>query len=272
MTSRTDNRIPSGFPMLDMLTGGGYPKGSVTVIRLNGAEYEAEIVQDFMQRQALNYALPNNGKNLKTLLATLQMTQEDACQSICYSRYEKADTLMKASLAIWGRDMNVPLPDPGEFAAFLAETIQENGIEALIVDAIDELIPKKNGEERENISRMLVEDLTELAEEHGIPVIVTDYQGTWRAYNQIHPDIVELDLNSDVNGTVQCVYRENKNNTTIENLYGIPEHPGLELVRSVLASGETVPDFQTADQVSILAHWAATIIRQMELLLNTGQQ
>ena len=271
MINRTDNRIPTGFPMLDILIGGGYPKGSVTVVRLNGAEYEADIVQDFMQRQALNYALPNNGKDLKTLLATLQMTQEDTCQSICYSRYEKADTLMKASLAIWGRDTNDPLPDPGEFAAFLAETIQENGTEALIVDAIDELIPEDK-EAGDNVSRMLLADLTELAEEHGIPVIVTDYQGTWRAWSQIHPDIVELDLNHDVNGTVQCIYRENKNNTTIENLYGIPEHPGLELVRSVLASGETVPDFQTADQVSILAHYAATIIRQMELLLNSGQQ
>ena len=271
MINRTENRIPSGFPMLDMLAGGGYPKGSVAVIRLNGAEYEADIVQDFMQRQALNYALPKNGKSLKTLLATLQMTHEDTCKSICYGEYEKADTLKKASLAIWGQDKNGPLPDPGEFAAFLAETIQENGTEALIVDAIDELIPEDK-EAGEDVSRMLVADLTEIAKEHGIPVIVTDYKGTWRAYNQIHPDIVELDLNYDVNNTVQCIYREKKNNTTIEDLYGIPEHPGLELVRSVLTSGETVPDFQTADQVSILAHWAATIIRQMELLLNTGQQ
>lgn len=260
------NRTPSGFPMLDLLTG-GYPTGSIVAARYLGNELQAEIVQAYMERQAIAFALSNGKPGMKTLLVTLQMTENETARSLFMGKYVPTETLVQASLHISALDERKKVPDPGVFLSELEDNIRKLRPQALIIDAIDNLIPKDDPATREAVSEMLLSALFAIIERNPVPVIVTDYENRWEATGYREPRIVDIELNEDAYGTVQAAIHEGERKTVIENLFGVPESPGLEIVRAIIRSEGYLPPAGLKDEVPILAGAAAIAIRHIDKLL-----
>lgn len=292
--SKDTARIPSGFPMLDILTG-GYPATGIVIARYLGHEMQAEILQDFMERQAFNFALKKSMPCRKTLMTTLQMSQEELLATIkdklaesVTIRGEQVDIetladILTSQLYISTLEKDQPLPTADVYIEYLEKYVAEMNIEALVVDAIDLLIPERKAcgnpvtNAIENgfsniVSEKLENGLLGIAEKHRIPVIVTDYENRFMTVSQLSDGIMQLELNQDVNGTVQATASTASGLTRIEDLFGIPEHLGAELVRAAVSHYNQYGSFpESTDRVQALANAGAAIVLQIDDLLKSLQ-
>ena len=263
----------------------------LVVARFLGHEMQAEILQDFMERQAFNFSLKESVPCRKTLLSTMQMTQEELVHTIKESLVktisirdeepwkELLADILTSKLYISTRDGGEPLPTPDKYLEYLDKYVGEMEIEALVVDAIDLLIPERkacgnpvtNAIENgfSNIASEKLEDgLMKISEKYRIPVIVTDYENRFMTTSQEYDRIMQLELNQDVNGTVQATTATASGLTRIEDLFGVPERLGTELIRSAVDHYDKYSSFPDAtDRIQALANAGAAIAMQIDELL-----
>ena len=169
------------------------------------------------------------------------------------------------------------------YIEYLEKYVAEMNIEALVVDAIDLLIPERKAcgnpvtNAIENgfsniVSEKLENGLLGIAEKHRIPVIVTDYENRFMTVSQLSDGIMQMELNQDVNGTVQATASTASGLTRIEDLFGIPEHLGAELVRAAVSHYNQYGSFpESTDRVQALANAGAAIVLQIDDLLKSLQ-
>lgn len=259
--------IPSGFPMLDLLAG-GYPKGKVIGVRYIGNEFQAGILAEYMERQAVNLAL-RQGTDRNVLLYTLVMDEKDLVTSLLKGEYASVPELISSRLIVQTIDKGRKLPTPEEFHENLKKVIDEYSIGAVIIDGIDELIPD-DVHNQNAISAELLETLFELAAARDILTIVTDYGNVWEASHSEYPFVAEIELNEDVNGRTQGIFYSGKTRTVIEDLFHSPDSIGIELVRSALEykrSNGRLPE--AGDEFQDMVNAGATIISLIDQSLNT---
>ena len=261
--------IQSGFPMLDLLAG-GYPLGSVVVARYLGNEFQADILQDFMERQALNFAL-RSGFGKKVLLITFQMDEETAARSFLERKHAPVSEIVKSGLYIIAREKGRALPSPGFFLKTLGGYLENGSYDAVIVDAIDEIVPK-DPERQSAVSAELLEGIFELTAMKCIPVIVTDYANVWDTDHIKYKDVCELELNEDVNGKVQASFFRDGRMVAIEDLFSVPESLGIGLVGAAVSRyRETGLLPEASDQLTALVNAGAAIICEIDKLLKVNE-
>ena len=277
-------RIPSGFPMLDILTG-GYPEKGLVIARYLGHEMQAEILQEFMERQALNLALKESPQSRKTLLCSLQMSTEETAKDIGmnFARSDKdRKELLQSRLFITGQEKDEAIPTSEVFLKNISRHIRKNKFQALIIDAIDTLFPREHGNGaiskainegfRDIESKNILAGLERIRTEFRIPVIVTDY-GNKLITTPREKDVIEIELVEDINGTTQANVSIGTELIKVEDLFGIPQHVGTELIRYAISHYDRYLRFpESTDRIQALANAGAAIAMQIDDLYKTIQQ
>ena len=265
MGNKTTNRIPSGFPMLDLMAG-GYHSGEMTVVRFLGHEFDAEIVQHFIERQAMNFAMA--AMNIPTLFVSFQMSDIDITRSMMMDKYISLEKLAHSKIYIHGRKKTKPVPSVHELETYLKEYIPKYEIKALIIDGIENIIPGVL-DDRESISRTIVLMLQRIASVFGLPVIVSDYDNVLEATAKDFPNLIEITLNHDINDRTQAtIDRGNGSDILIEDIYAEKQSVGIELVRSTAEyylSNGCLPE--ATDEFQSLINAAATIVCRIDKML-----
>lgn len=283
---RPSATIQSGFPLLDLLTG-GYRPGTLTAVRYLGHEDQAEILQDFIERQAYNLASTKGPHPRKTLLVTLQMNEQEIVKSLFLNkglRKESGDeTLLKTankSLLIAATDREEPFPKLGTLLKNLGKWIADTGAGALILDAADLILThdeKPCGDAvsrtirtavRENASRMLETGLLETAKRYGIPVILSDYDNVLAIHPLGDGTVTDIELTQDVEGATQAFVTDGRRSFTVRRLYHGEESAGGELILSALSHYAKHGEFPPAcDRIQQLANAGAAVALQIDSLI-----
>ena len=259
--------IPSGFPIIDFLTG-GYPAGELVVVRFIDNEFNGDMAQEFLLRQALNIAASR-----KTLLTSLNMDAKEitSCYVLMGRDVINEITGTDPKLYISGHDDYKSLPGIRDLIHDLKEFIAEKKMEAVLINAIDEIIPEDPFDDGTSVS--IFSRLRNLARETNTVVFVTDYGNRLETHPdglKIEKNLTEIELNYDVNDTVQAnIYREGKH-WVINNLYTNPEEIAFELVRSACKDTEAGHFQIPSDKVSCLAVSAAMLINELKKELSDG--
>ena len=268
MKDKTES-IQSGFPMLDLLAG-GYPLGSVVVARYLGNEFQADILQQFMEKQALNFAL-RSGFGKKVLLITFQMDEETAARSFLDCKHAPVNEIVKSGLYLVARDKGRALPSPGFFLKTLGNYLEKGSYDAVIIDAIDEIVPR-DSERQDAVSVELLEGIFGLTAMKDIPVIVTDYANVWETDHVRHKNVCELEMNEDVNVRVQASFFHDGRVVAIEDLFTVPESLGINLVGAAVSRyRETGLLPEAVDQLTALVNAGAAIVFEIDKLLKDSK-
>ena len=259
--------IPSGFPIIDLLTG-GYPAGELVVVRFIDNEFNGDMAQDFLLRQALNLAASR-----KTLLTSLSMNAEEIARSYALMGKDVINEITGTDpkLYISDQDDYKKLPGIRDLVHDLKKFIAEKKMEAIFIDAIDEIIPDDPSDDATSVS--IFSYLRNLARETRTVVFVTDYDNKLETHPEglkVERNLTEIELNKDVNDIVQAhIHREGKH-WVINNLYPNPEDIAFELVRSVCKDTEARCFNAPSDKVSCLAVSAAMLINELKKELSNG--
>ena len=254
--------IPSGFPILDMLTG-GYTRGNVIIVR---GEVRPMIIRMFMERQALNYSLNRNAGKRKTLLLSCRLNEKRLAYSFVRNNLDvPLDEIFDGDLYVRTYEEREKKSVSDLLFDDIADVAGRYG--ALVIDSVDTVIPEdKKG--RSVVSQRLLDSLLSVAAK-GIPVIVTDYTGIWEASVSNGSRVTELFLNEDVYGTVQVLFREGERNTVIDNLYQDANRQAMELIRSALEGRKLNGHYpQSNDELTSLVNAGAAVVEQIERILN----
>lgn len=254
--------IPSGFPILDMLTG-GYTRGNVIIVRGN---VRPRIIRIFMEKQALNYSLSRNTCRRSTLLLSAGMDENRLAYSFVRNNTDvPLEEIFEGSLYVRTYEEK----DGKETGELILRDIANDAAlyEALIIDSVEEIIPGDR-KRRSVVSQRLLDALLPLAAK-GVPVIVTDYTGAWEASVSNGSRVTELFINEDVYGTVQVLFREGERNIVIDNLYQDSNRQAMELIRSTL-EGRKLNGYypQSNDELTTLVNAGAAVVEQIERILN----
>ncbi len=253
--------IPSGFPIIDLLTG-GYPAGELVVVRFIDNEFNGEMAQEFLLRQALNLAASR-----KTLLTSLSMNTMEIARSYALMGKDVINEITGTDpkLYISDQDDYKSLPGIRELIHNLKEFITEKKMEAVFIDSIDEIITDDPFDNATPVS--IFSRLRDLARETNTVVFVTDYDNKLETHPdglKIERNLTEIELNYDVNNTVQAnIHREGKH-WVVNNLYPNPEDIAFELVRSACKDTEAGHFQVPSDKVSCLAVSAAMLINELK--------
>ena len=254
--------IPSGFPILDMLTG-GYTRSNVIIVR---GEVRPMIIRMFMERQALNYSLNRNAGKRKTLLLSCRLNEKRLAYSFVRNNLDvPLDEIFDGDLYVRTYEERGKKSVSDLLFDDIAGVAGRYG--ALVIDSVDTVIPEdKKG--RSVVSQRLLDSLLPVAAK-GIPVIVTDYTGIWEASVSNGSRVTELFLNEDVYGTVQVLFREGERNIVIDNLYQDANRQAMELIRSALEGRKLNGHYpQSNDELTSLVNAGAAVVEQIERILN----
>ena len=259
--------IPSGFPIIDLLTG-GYPAGELVVVRFIDNEFNGEMAQEFLLRQALNLAASR-----KTLLTSLSMNTMEIARSYALMGKDVINEITGTDpkLYISDQDDYESLPGIRDLIHDLKEFITEKKMEAVFIDAIDEIVTDDPFDNATPVS--IFSRLRDLARETNTVVFVTDYDNKLETHPddlKIERNLTEIELNYDVNNIVQAnIHREGKH-WVVNNLYPDPEDVAFELVRSACRETEAGHFQVPSDKVSCLAVSAAMLINELKKELANG--
>ena len=203
------NIIPSGIKAIDEHTGGGYRSGTLFVARI--FEIYKDELQEFILTQTKQLALGN--KNT-VLVFSLTMDTKDFTLSLLR---EGAPVLYKEI-----NDSHIYVSEKDGFDNLeillnkLTEFTETLSLDIIIIDGIDELLPKPT-----HLDTSAIEKLAKTAQSINMPIIVSDYENHLETGLHRPENVTEMDLKVDINDTVQASIISNGKKTISEDLYGL---------------------------------------------------
>lgn len=204
-------QIPSGFEAIDAHTGGGYHPGTLYIVRT--LEVYPDELQDFM----LNQIKEMINADRRILVSSLGMDENEFAK--CLIINETPQQIQKiVNSDIW---VCVKKDDVSYEGAIESISDYQNDIEpdVIIIDSIDEILPPV--EQQNPLDTSATDALLSLAKKARIPIIVSDYRNRLEVGIERDAQVTEIELKTDINGTVQAGILSNDKKTVTEDLYGL---------------------------------------------------
>lgn len=211
--NKTDNymhqkkTIPSGFEAIDDHLGGGYKSGTLFIAR--SREIEQDELQDFIIAQIKQLAV---GNKTKLLVTSLGMNCKEFVKCIVWDSTPEQLRLLNSS-PLFLTDMTPR--EKGDYLKLIGQLrdfIEERDVDLLIIDSAENLAPGNTE---------VVEGLLDIAQETGVPIIVSDYEDELEVGYPRDNRVTEMEIKTDINDTVQASILSNEKKTISEDLYGL---------------------------------------------------
>lgn len=199
--------IPSGFEAIDDHLGGGYKSSTLFIAR--SREIEQDELQDFIIAQIKQLAVENK---TKLLVASLGMNCKEFVKCIVWDSTPEQLRLLNSS-TLFLTDMSPR--EKGDYLKLIGQLrdfIEERDVDLLIIDSAENLAPGNTE---------VVEGLLDLAQETGVPIIVSDYEDELEVGYPRDNRVTEMEIKTDINDTVQASILSNEKKTISEDLYGL---------------------------------------------------
>ena len=267
-------RMKSGFVIFDLLTG-GYPAGTVTVLRTIGGDIDEACLQRFMERQVLRMSLPEPcGMNKSVLLLSLGMDSETVAKSLflennLYSHgpIMKANLMVSSSQNIEQKSLKAVRED---ILSTIREYVSDSKCDCVVIDDIGKALPAAIDSE---VGLDFSADLAALAIDAGVTIIVTDYENKWETPWDMTGDYtgcMDICVNEDVRGRTQMEVHSGKTAVTIEDVYGVETEAGLEMLRMMMEKRKNADKepFAVNDEAEALALSAALLVEKINDIFN----
>ena len=205
--------IPSGFEAIDDHLGGGYKSGTLFIAR--SREIEQDELQDFIIAQIKQLTV---GNKTKLLVASLGMNCKEFVKCIVWDSTPEQLRLLNSS-TLFLTDMNPR--EKGDYLKLIGQLrdfIEEWDVDLLIIDSAENLAPGNTEVVEGLLDTEVVEGLLNLAQETGVPIIVSDYEDELEVGYPRDNRVTEMEIKTDINDTVQASILSK---TISEDLYGL---------------------------------------------------
>lgn len=210
----TNHVIPSGFDAIDEHLGGGYKGGNLFIARI--WEIEPDALQDFIVMQVKQLA---TSRKVKVLVVSLGMDSKEFVKCLAFdSTPGQLKAIAEAPLFI--SEFKEKKHNPESVMKDLPGYIDEGDFDIVIIDGAEKLITERNLKVG-TLNTETVDALLSLARKSSVPIVVSDYGN--KLETGLHRDdrITEMEIKTDVHGTVQASILSNEKKTVTEDLFGL---------------------------------------------------
>ena len=244
--------IVSGFPIIDILTG-GYATGEIVMVKVNEHMRYGDAAEHFILHQAIKITSAKTDQD--TILTSFNLEWEKIKKKL--DKIEPYSATY-SKLYIHQRDTEEDLPTAKQLAKSLMRSIKRNNISVVIIDSVDDLLIF--GDED---PKVLIQELLNVCKKTNVLIIISDYSSSIEE-RDLPEDITIIELNYDINLNIQAKITRQKNQTVIEHLYPDNEDLSLELVRTACKDTQNGRGAISKDKMNNLVYAASVIVNEIK--------